>query len=435
MALPNPVVVIPGITAAYLQDEYPLPPETIWAVITKNYDRAALHPDNILYEALEPARVRPGQLYEIVYKELIEELRFNLREREDAPVPVFPFSYDWRQPLEASEAQLPDFVKEVIDRTKLLKHYHAEGYGDHPKVNMVGHSMGGLIIAGYLARVGREASVDKVATLATPYQGSFEAIIKISTGTANLGAHPPSSREREAARVTPALYYLIPSFLNGLVVEPGLPTSLFEPGVWQPSVIETIAEYVRLRGLDPEHRAEQARALFSQFLASARGHRSRIDGFRLQNAGLEAKDWLCVVGVNADTRVRLKVVRRDGMPDFDFGSEDRRNEWEKGQDQQQWRLTGDGTVPFEGAVPKFLGIDNLVCVLPEDFGAWELRDKAFLQFAGFHGILPDMDMLHRLIARHFTDGTDLRGNTWGRPAPGVTDDHWNPPIPHLRRKT
>jgi hypothetical protein len=51
--------------------------------------------------------------------------------------------------------------------------------------------------------------------------------------------------------------------------------------------------------------------------------------------------------------------------------------------------------------------------------------------AGFHGILPNMDMLHRLIVRHFTGRVDSRGNTWGRPVPGVK--RWQPPMP-LRRK-
>jgi len=65
MAKPNPTIVVPGITATYLRDYYPVSPETIWAVLRKDYDRAALHPDNLDYEAREPARVLPDQLGEI----------------------------------------------------------------------------------------------------------------------------------------------------------------------------------------------------------------------------------------------------------------------------------------------------------------------------------------------------------------------------------
>ena len=119
MSLPDPVIVVPGITATYLRDDYPLPPEIIWKVLPmhKDYGRATLHPDNPDYEAREPAVVRPGQLYEIAYKELIEELRYNLSPNVDQEVPVYPFGYDWRKPLEMIETELDVFIDEVIERT------------------------------------------------------------------------------------------------------------------------------------------------------------------------------------------------------------------------------------------------------------------------------------------------------------------------------
>lgn len=431
MSFIAPVIVVPGITATYLRDAYPLPPEFVWTVLRKRYERVALHPDDHRYEALEPSRVEPDQIFPVAYEELIEELRYNLAEREDRPVPVYPFSYDWRQPLDAIEEKLGAFVNEVIDRTKLLKHYHRAGYGTDPRVNLVGHSMGGLIITGFLQRARRTARVAKVVTLATPFQGTFEAVIKITTGTANLGVDAPSSREREAARLTPALYHLLPSFKAGLEVEPGLPESLFDPGIWQPSVLKTIAEYVKRHSVVGPRDRQPAEAIFEAMLSVVRDHRTRIDEFRLSNAGMGAEDWLCVVGVDSVTRVSLKVERRRAAPDFNFRSDDRKNQWED-TDPQSRRLTGDGTVPFEGAVPNFLELRNLVCVSPDDFGYWEIQDRLTTKLAGFHGILPNMNMLHRLIVRHFIGRRDRHGNTWGRPAPGVRQ--WAPPIANLKPK-
>lgn len=60
MTLPYPTIVVPGITASYLTDEYPLPPDTVWRVLTKEYERIALHPNDLRYEAMGPARVAPG---------------------------------------------------------------------------------------------------------------------------------------------------------------------------------------------------------------------------------------------------------------------------------------------------------------------------------------------------------------------------------------
>jgi pimeloyl-ACP methyl ester carboxylesterase len=422
-----PVIVVPGITASTLRDEYPLPPETVWSVLTKDYARISLHPDDTRYEVMEPARLRADQLVELAYRELVEELRYNLRPAEDQPVPVYPFAYDWRHPLDALEVQLAAFVDEVIERTKLMRHYHAARYADDPKVVLVGHSMGGLIITGYLSQRRRRSRVSKVVTLATPFRGSFEAVIKLTTGTANLGSEAPSSREREAARVTPALYHLLPS-CPGLEIEKGLAgADLCDAKLWQGSILQTLEEYVRLYAVSKKNRQEQAHALFSALLEAARSHRARIEAFRLSYAGLKPGDWLCVLGVDAKTRVRLKVTRTRHGPQFDFSGEDRDNQWQDGIDDAARRATGDGTVPFEGALPRFLSLENLVCVTPDDFGYWEVQDRALTRIAGFHGILPNMNMLHRLIVRHLTGRPDTRGNTWGRPAPGVKK--WDPPLP------
>jgi len=431
MPLPDPVIIVPGITANTLRDGYPLPPEDVWTVLSPDYDRAALHPEDLRYEATEPARVRPGQLFEIAYGELIDALRHDLSPDADRPVPVYPFAYDWRQPLDDIEARLGAFVQEVIARTAIMPHYARDGYRAHGGVNLVGHSMGGLVIAGYIERARTSAHVRKVVTLGTPYGGSFEAVLKVTTGTANLGASPPSTREREAARLTPALYYLMPELPNGVTADPGLPTSLYNPDAWQASVTRSIAEYIRLHGTDPNDIQGQADRLFRSLLRTARSHRDRLDGLRLAQTGLQAEDWLCVVGVNTETRVRLQIVRLpDGTPDFRFHAEDRANQWNDPVPENR-AFTGDGTVPFAGALPAFLKPENLVCVTPDDYGYWEVLDKMKVTIGGFHGLMANMDMLHRLIVRHFTGAADTHENTWGRRAPGVAS--WEPPLP-LREK-
>jgi len=441
--MPNPVIVLPGVIATYLRDEYPLPPESIWEVLdsSKQFERASMHPDNLRRDAIEPARVVPGQLYEIAYKELIEELRHNLRLRPDQPVPVYPFGYDWRQSLKMTCDQLGAFIDEVIERTLLLRHYYADSdYRANPRVDLVGHSMGGMIIAGYLASAGSNHRIGSVVTLATPFQGSYEAVIKVTTGTANLGSSPPSSREREAARLTPSLYHLLPSFPGALTIPPGvqLPADLFDPSVWQPSILDTIRQYIQLRGLTPSNASTQASSLFAAMLQDAKRFRALTDGLDLSKCKLTPDDWLCVIGVGSTTRVHLGISMVGGKPDFDFNTADRQNNWApdlKKSPAPDPELTGDGTVPFRGAVPKFLPRQNLVCVTPDDFGYWEIEDKATTALAGFHGIMPNMDMLHRLIVAFLTDRKDKHGNIWGRRPPGVAKGTWSPPQASLDDKT
>jgi len=170
--------------------------------------------------------------------------------------------------------------------------------------------------------------------------------------------------------------------------------------------------------------------LFNDLLGQAKKHRARIRRFRPADAGMDQNDWLVVVGADATTRVRLEVTRVSGKPQFQLHSKDRENRWEDPVPAKR-RHTGDGTVPLEGALPPFLPEDCLVCVTPNDYGYWELQDKAFTRLAGFHGILPNMNMLHRMIVRFLRGTPDTYGNTWGRRIPGVS--RWKPPL-RLREK-
>ena len=151
-------------------------------VFNKDFERIALHPDDLRYEAVEPAHVVRGRAFPI-YNNLVGALRHELSLHADEPTPVFLFPYDWRVDLRLTGSRLGAFVNEVLARTQLLKHY---GGRTDLKVDLVGHSMGGRVIVEYLSQAGRKARVGKVATLGTPYLGSIEAVVKITTGMSLL---------------------------------------------------------------------------------------------------------------------------------------------------------------------------------------------------------------------------------------------------------
>ena len=434
------------MTASVLHDEYELPPEAVWTTMLKRrYDRVTLHPDDQRYELREPARVAHGGPFPLIYEDLIAELRDALSEDQEGPVPVFPFGYDWRMPLFQTEKRLASFVCEVIDRTLLLRHYRNSSYPDNPNVSLIGHSMGGLIIAGYIQRCHEEGfvreregtskafSVNKVVTLASPFRGSHEAILKVVTGTANFGDDSGKARERRMARITPSLYHLLPSFAGAVTAEEGTNMDIFDSSAWQPSVVRTIEQQVAGWNV-------AGNALFQRMLAAGKQHRKRISDLELREPGDEDSktgfvgedDWLAVIGVDSETRVGLTVKEdENNQRRFVLSSAERRNEWDP-KKQGNRRHTGDGTVPLEGAVPPFLNESRLVCVTPDDFGYWELRDRGLSKLAGFHALIPKMNMLHRLVARFLLDKGDPHGSTWGRRVPGVAK--WDPPFGHLREK-
>ena len=76
----------------------------------------------------------------------------------------FEFYYDWRQPLE----DLADQLDEYINKTVLA------GKPAGTKVNLVGHSMGGMVARTYAQNHGLD-KINKLVTSGSPHQGAIKA--------------------------------------------------------------------------------------------------------------------------------------------------------------------------------------------------------------------------------------------------------------------
>jgi hypothetical protein len=289
----NPVVFIPGITASTLHDVYPLKTEDVWSMVFhQDYDRISMHPDNVRFEAQEPARIISREIFSI-YGEMIKQLKYELSESQDKPTPVFPFPYDWRQPIQNIQPVLKEFIDEVIERTKLLRHY--SDYGDVEKVDIVAHSMGGLLLCEYLYENANDHRIGKIATMGTPFQGSIEAIAKLTSGMSLLAGDIPSERKRESARITPAVYQLLPSYTKSVIDTDGKNIDIFDPQKWQMSIIQSLAEYVRLHSVT-EYKTKtkqknRAEKLLKDFLNSAKSQRNNVKKLNLTDLGLEKNGW------------------------------------------------------------------------------------------------------------------------------------------------
>lgn len=401
--LNRPVIVVPGITATSLEDQYPLTPELLWAPpLYRDFDRISMHPDDPRYEAVGPSRVAARSLLSMIYEDLVAALRHDLSPSPDKPTPVYAFSYDWRQDCRRSADQLGAFIDEVLARAALLPHYAT----DPPdRVDLVGHSMGGLLIAHLLRAKGLAARVRRVVTLGTPFQGAIDAVAKLTTGMGRLTGDHPRDREREAARTIPAIYQLLPSYEGAIPQATGTGDALFERAIWQPSVLQTLKAYCRR--LKVKKPAEE---VFEGLLGFASELRKSTDGLRLSDALPEKEDgWLAIVGVGAPTQVSFDI--QAGW----FQFTDPENDLVSGR-------TGDGTVPFLGACPRFLKREQLVCVTPEDFSFWEIQDRALAAVGSFHAFLPALNLAQRLAIRFLWP--KFSGDVWGRRAPGAAETHW-----------
>ncbi len=79
------------------------------------------------------------------------------------------FSYDFRQSVSNSAELLHKQIQNILNIT------------EKAKVDLIAHSLGGLIVSAYLNRYGNE-NIGKVIILAAPYEGSPDTINTALTG-------------------------------------------------------------------------------------------------------------------------------------------------------------------------------------------------------------------------------------------------------------
>jgi hypothetical protein len=330
--------------------------------------------------------------------------------------------------VRVTAGKLGAFVDEVIARTCLLKHY---ARAEDLKVDLVAHSMGGLVACEYLSRFGRRSEVDKVVTIGTPFLGSIEAIVKVATGMSLITGPEPREREREAARVTPALYQLFPSYPGAIIDSAGNDVDIFQCENIQSSILASLTEFVRMYSVSTRSVDRQSRAaeILEEMLANAKHHRRNVEQFRTSAAGLRQDDWLAIIGVCEKTRIQLTIDRDSNGPRFLIDEDQFVNELSRRM--QKSVRTRDGTVPLAGAIPPFLPATRLVCVSDNDLEFLELRDRLLAGLGGFHGLLPRVNLVQRLVTSHLNPA--LRGRVWGRRLPGAK--RWNPPIGGLEERT
>ena len=94
------------------------------------------------------------------YKALVDRLCEVYSANKGKYRPVYFFSYDWRKSNVESAKKLDEAIKMVLKET------------GSEKVNLVCHSMGGLVASKYFVESGDKGQVDIIITCGTPYEGS-----------------------------------------------------------------------------------------------------------------------------------------------------------------------------------------------------------------------------------------------------------------------
>jgi hypothetical protein len=291
----RPCVLVPGILGTSLENIYPVRPETTWSLweaaeveLAGGVDIPELRlTDDGEADAADHVVTRAGWLLPVAYMAVVRALRGRL----GAPVYVFP--YDWRLPTAVNARRLARFVRGL--RRKPMTGVP----GWDGTVDFVAHSLGGLIVRGFLeawtALEGTPPPVGRVAFVATAHRGSLDAVDAMVRGeTLFLGGR---KELRKLARTFPSVYELLPTYA-ALVDGSGADLDVFDAASWQSNVATSPTDPLR-----PAH------------LARARAYL----------AGLPAPAGaLCVFGNRpASTLRRLVAQDRGGERWFDFAGAER----------------------------------------------------------------------------------------------------------------
>ena len=194
LAAPPPIVFIPGIAGSVLEGGIPY--RELWpTVLPANINELALSggPDNKKAVALvmqaygepfynkfvehfTPADGSKYVLYDLARNPdrmtstyMLDQAALN----PEAPRPTFfPFPYDWRKSNAAHTGTLKQYIKRI-------KELHGGS-----KVDIVTHSMGGLLMRRYFLDFPADASADvrKVVSIAAPFWGAPKAVFRLLTG-------------------------------------------------------------------------------------------------------------------------------------------------------------------------------------------------------------------------------------------------------------
>lgn len=210
----NPVIIVPGITGSTLTKEYGDKSE-LWLNLTK----LALSPtdsyldDLKLLQAGTPSTVRPVVVGDIIRSASTVDIFSGLINAFKGKgyvegTDLFVFPYDWRLSNTTNQALLKDMVAAALKKS------------GKTKVDVIAHSMGGLLVKDYIAE-NPTAPIDHLFYIAVPHLGAPKTFKTLMYGddmgfrySLNPELQIPVLNEARSKLISqnmPAVYELLPS--------------------------------------------------------------------------------------------------------------------------------------------------------------------------------------------------------------------------------
>lgn len=304
----NPVIIIPGVMGSVLNNEegekWPNSVPMGLSYDDSYLDDLILDINGIDISSIFASDVIKGIGNQDFFLGLIDLLK-SVGYQEDSSLFLFP--YDWRLDINSSVSRLKDKIEEVKVQT------------GSEQVDLVAHSMGGLVVKKYLKDYGN-VSVDRFADLATPHIGAPKTFKVLSYGD-NFGFEKfgfnilNPVRTKEISQNMPSIYQLLPSSAYFDGANPLYKYYVHDGITSQNMTFDQTSEYLKTQGRN------------SLLVDRANTFHQEIDGLDPADYGVKTYNF---VGCGTPTLGQIYI-------------------W--GDDDYAIRLIdGDGTVPLQSAL-------------------------------------------------------------------------------------
>lgn len=206
----NPVIIVPGILGSYLYNQIG---EEVWLNISNMFlDPWDMHLTQLTLQ--EQGNVgdnilKPEDIFrEILGKDFFQGLISELTDKGyQEGVDLFVFPYDWRLDLNIIAGQDSALPEIETLKDKITEITNKPGF---EKVDIIAHSMGGLVAKRYMQLYGTDF-VDKFIDVATPHLGSVEAFKILMYGDKIGIPFLNPTKVYEISQNFPSIYQMLPS--------------------------------------------------------------------------------------------------------------------------------------------------------------------------------------------------------------------------------
>lgn len=305
----SPIILIPGIQGTKLNNTNETDFKLLWSGLKKFFSdihKLTLKEDGVS-DAKSQVVVERADVENLAYSEIVNYLR-------DLGYEVYIFGYDWRK----SNAYIAEDLAMYVERLK-------RKLGNSTKFNFLTHSMGALVLSGYLkncAPVEIDKVVHKIIFTVPPFLGSLEATFNLIIGKSRF--FNSSDDFRKVGRTFPGLYELLPVFEDA-----------FTPNVKDYFNFDSYWQHKEENANTPQNKLIRKRL---KHLKEVRNENNFIFDFSKLSGALRNK-MIVLAGGGEDTKTKIKIERDQEGYRFLY-------DFEKFGEKKDG---GDGTVPLESS--------------------------------------------------------------------------------------